>query len=319
MRNPYVLPGREFDPARPPRPWDPAERDLGPYPYSDFGGHADGFDRFKAALANAESRCAAGLVVVVDGPERCGKSTLLHRCAGWLREKLGGDERVHVFDFSENPYLGPSDGSAPPTVDNRLAHLAQLITVRLHEFQMEGWTRDLSDPGTDLTAAYGRLGTLHRTDKNRPYFLIIPPALQPDLPMPELERVRAQTSPGVVTFLEYSSAGHGPPPPDGRPRPPVRVSLRYLEADETDKVVHAWPGADAARPDIAEGAMTQLQSSPLVRQLSMGMFLGTLQQVYASRTDPANRFRDRDSVDYVELFEAMFEVLRRQSATGRRW
>jgi len=85
--NPFLVPGSEDNPDRPLCPWKDDNKAHHNY-YEPVDNTDEAFHEF-TGLVMPERLRNHGRLVVVTGPEGCGKTALTNRCAAWLRTQLG--------------------------------------------------------------------------------------------------------------------------------------------------------------------------------------------------------------------------------------
>jgi hypothetical protein len=86
--NPFSLPGR-VDPREPLDPRD--GRDTDELYLDDMDNTGAAYRKFRDEFANPKDLQRRGRLVIATGPEGCGKTALINRCAWWARSEL---ERV---------------------------------------------------------------------------------------------------------------------------------------------------------------------------------------------------------------------------------
>ncbi|MEU5692893.1 hypothetical protein [Actinosynnema sp. NPDC020468] len=96
--NPFAVPW--FDsPMQPLRPFDhESHEDF----YVDVDGSFAEYARFHREMGDFDSMLRRGRVALVTGDTGCGKSALVNRCAGWVKQELGRrGHRVEVVDVTQ--------------------------------------------------------------------------------------------------------------------------------------------------------------------------------------------------------------------------
>ncbi|PRY37832.1 ATP-binding protein [Umezawaea tangerina] len=84
--NPFLLPASGGAPLRPLCPWDePSDADY----YVDINHTGEAFTQFQEQMGELASLRGDGRFVLVTGESTCGKTSLINRCAAWLRDRLG--------------------------------------------------------------------------------------------------------------------------------------------------------------------------------------------------------------------------------------
>jgi len=136
MSNPFVVDPNGL-PHRPLRPWDrPADDDF----YVPMDSTQEQFDQFCEEFANPAGLLTAGRIVLVTGDQGCGKTSLIHRCACWIRDELGKkDIRGEIIDLTQ-------DGADNLPIETRM----QMVCSRLIDEM--GLAELLSDAASRLLA-----------------------------------------------------------------------------------------------------------------------------------------------------------------------
>jgi energy-coupling factor transporter ATP-binding protein EcfA2 len=88
--NPYVIPGLEATPYAPLCPHRDEQHDTF---YVQVDGTETEYSRFRETMNSVPWLTEKGRLVVVTGEPGCGKTSLIHRCAAWLRDELA---KVHL-------------------------------------------------------------------------------------------------------------------------------------------------------------------------------------------------------------------------------
>jgi hypothetical protein len=306
---PFVVPGSERDPDKPLCPWARDRGEDEKY-YRSVGGHAAAYARFRQEVGQVGAFFDQGAVVVVSGPERSGKTALIHRCVQWLSKAMD----------SQVPILNYSDVQLPvKAVDEHTAEIAKKIKYDLLRLRPPDWIRDELKPENHTIDVMLQLlsGFCDNTDQRKPHenFILLPPSMVVDTAQQEIERYRGNPAPGVVIFLEHSTESE-PAATDHRPRPPIRLHLRHLSPGEALTLVKLWPGRPETMPSITEDTMTKLESSQQGQRLSTGMWLAVLRHIFALRDRPESSYRGLDVIDYVEVLEALLDLIYQLSAVS---
>lgn len=110
MSNPFHLPGT----GRPGGPLDPYRRPDHEHLYLPVGGSNIAFEHFVHQIGTGEDLIADGRFVVVTGSEGCGKTSLINRCAAWLRRR-SDDSRTRCVVLSLTDVARPSESMATRT------------------------------------------------------------------------------------------------------------------------------------------------------------------------------------------------------------
>lgn len=125
--NPFILPERPVDDSRPLCPWlIPEHSDY----YAEVDNSLVAFTEFKQLVASDSSFSRSGRLVLVTGPEGCGKTALIHRCASHLLNTLADTTGVRplVFDLT-------TQGQSGADIQTRVQHACHRI---LDELELSG-------------------------------------------------------------------------------------------------------------------------------------------------------------------------------------
>ncbi|ROO88909.1 hypothetical protein EDD29_6594 [Actinocorallia herbida] len=140
MTNPFVVPGGVLGGHGPLRPWEIAEQDD--Y-YAPVDNTQCSFEEFKTALGGGASLAAKGRTVLVSGGGGCGKTSLMHRCAHWLKQS--GGPKATIFDLTEDGLDGADTPSRIRHVCGRLVDELEL-DGSLDEVPLTGLQERRDDP-----------------------------------------------------------------------------------------------------------------------------------------------------------------------------
>jgi energy-coupling factor transporter ATP-binding protein EcfA2 len=92
--NPYLIPGLKDTPFAPLSPLTHGDHHRF---YVAVGGSEAEFRRFQAAMHPVRRLTGEGRLVVVTGESGCGKTSLINRCAAWLRDELTKSDLTAVI------------------------------------------------------------------------------------------------------------------------------------------------------------------------------------------------------------------------------
>jgi len=100
VMNPYLVTGLEATPNAPLCPHRYAGHDALYVPVDDTDKE---FHRFQDTMAAVGRLTSRGRLAVVAGRQGCGKTSLIHRCAAWLRAELRNAELTgEIFDLTDS-------------------------------------------------------------------------------------------------------------------------------------------------------------------------------------------------------------------------
>lgn len=129
MTNPFAIPGLDNDPVKALCPWDEDTPEHEHF-YAPIDHTEDAYAKFQEDMANPDAVRKLGRLVVVAGHSGCGKTSLMNRCAYWLKthmKKKPHEVVVRVLDLR-------TASRATDVVEERMAQaarrLAQEVTTR---------------------------------------------------------------------------------------------------------------------------------------------------------------------------------------------
>lgn len=163
--------------------------------YLDIDSSEQRFTDFKTAFANPDNWMAKGHLVVVTGDRGYGKTSLIQRCAFWLREEVRPG-KVVVVDLSDERW------PETDTIEDRLRRTFDLMMDTLGADALEGHEVTRIKSHADLMESYWDLGRVlsARFKTNKPILLV---TLLQGYPRPaEVERYYMLARPGMFFFAE---------------------------------------------------------------------------------------------------------------------
>lgn len=266
MRNPFVPPKRGAKTSRPLCPWE--VEDHASY-YVDVDSTGEAFNQFQQFLDQVDVK-SDGHAVLACGPDGCGKSALLHRCAHYLKKRLDDDENHEavVIDLS-------GDGQPTLPVNQKLGTAWTLIADRiefedglLSDAQLKRLRERDGDPLNGLSYL-----TRILLGKSKCLLVILPPIELHD----ELCAYLVMQRRGVFLFCEssnskvrhYCQKHHGP----AAQSPICLMTLDVLRLEDGWKFVSdRIGGADAGFPSVEEAGINefmQIRGRTTIRELNV--------------------------------------------------
>lgn len=225
--NPFQVPGAGVNSGQPLCPWKvPEHIDY----YAPVDHTLKAFKEDFTAAAERESLTSRGRLVVVHGQRGCGKTSLIHRCADFMRRELphGSSDvtRVEVIDLTTRHFKDE-------TVAERCAEVAVAIIAEISLSWQEPTTAlppEASGSSAALFAAYRAISV--QLGQRREAILILLPPTPYDLAA-ELREYAEVVQPRIMIFAEcpdVESAERGLAALD----PPVRDEIIMLQVGPLD-------------------------------------------------------------------------------------
>lgn len=305
--NPFVVPGYERHPGRALQPWQPpfgAGGTVHDRYYCRVGGLPEAYDLLTGDGRTAHDLCAdTGGMIVVNGPARSGRTSLVHRCAQWAHGQLRtSDHEVHIVDLTRVASPGQS-------VPERTAQVAGRLHMKLRFMTLPPAVRDYLDDKENFDQVLPTLGEIHLSEKKKWFILLLPP-LDPDsvVALNELRCYGRVLTAGVICIAESTLETR--PALAGQPEVAF-LALRHLAAGEARALVAGWPGGSTAQPGIPEAELDQVEAT--VKSdgylLTTGGLLSGLRGAYDKRMTGKTPYDPLDYIRSSEIIDAMLGPL----------
>jgi hypothetical protein len=316
VQEPFVVPGCEDDPEQPLCPWRDKQQHHEHY-YRDVGGMENARTQFSTRVPQPEKLSRKGQLVVVTGPERSGKTSLINWCAHAVKTNLPTEMKGIIYDLT-NVCSGER-----MTVKKRMslvckAVVDEVLQLRPDELIRDRLLRNQEDPDSIFRLLYRvHVSTLH----GKGVFIILLPPLDYDTFQREINHYLRIVQPGMILMHEHSVIESGGQHNHGQRF--IRLRLGFLGSGEASLLVESWPGelpeettATSEFPALRRDELAELDrfvehSSP--PNITAGNLLLTLRRVYKSRSDGTSRFSELNYVGHLEIIETMFQALRSHS------
>ena len=332
--NPFVPPGSESAPDAPLRADDHDTWYIG-----TVAGHDECFRDFCEALDRAAHRHAlrrrrpvddvvavrkhtvpalreAGRLVVVEGPERSGKSTFINRCVRELQQRCDGTVRLKPV------YV---NGISLSTKDRQLLSAHQLrvqvckhVLEEVPDLHSDVLARAAAnlDPGSDGSG--GSPDVAYRIIRNHlndslVLLVLLPPA-PADTDVDNLDVYHDWMGPGMIFFAERTTAPTSPALPRRAPAPEAEptlvLSLRNLTKGEAYEVVRRRLGPDpqaAGLPSVEEATLTEVEGLNRSDQNTIGWVVALFRELYERRITGTSspRYSGLPSISYEEITDLL--------------
>lgn len=147
MPNPFTAPGRTPADNRPLCPWETPAHDAW---YAPVDHSEDAYQAYVTHLRENPDVRQAGQVVLITGPEGCGKTAWTHRAASWTKSFLQGQYAplaVYIVDLTKDGRVGDDTATRVRHVIGRLLDELELLGVFVAQ-ELEGLERRRDDPAT---------------------------------------------------------------------------------------------------------------------------------------------------------------------------
>ncbi|GGQ45445.1 hypothetical protein BKA00_006357 [Actinomadura coerulea] len=164
-----MIPFPELGPLCPWETPDHADR----YAAVDHAQHA--FEEFQGHFADCSPLLAKGRMVLVSGGSKCGKTSLIHRCAHWLRDHPPADHRPMIIDLTR-------DHAKAGSIDDRMGEVWKRLLRELKFsgiFEKEELGLLGEETGGPLALAYETLSRLLQ-QKKWIFMLLLPQSTVPE-------------------------------------------------------------------------------------------------------------------------------------------
>lgn len=328
--NPFVPTGYELYPDAPLDAADHADW------YADFAGnHGGSFESFRASLDAAAARETAkrpkpppgsvegpalrairwsGRLVVVEGPERCGKTTFINHCVEKLRgcrrdptELLVVDRRAHSTTSGRGELL-PAD-ELRVSVCRHILETAEWLQDERRDRalrQLDG-SSSPPDPGLAYAIMRNHLAT------NRIMVVLLPPT-SVGTDVENLRTYHGWMGPGMIFFAERTTTSGSPEltlrPPPPNTDPLLVLRLRNLARGEAVRFVRhrldALPRGHGL-PGVADDVVQRLENLMNIETKSLGwvsLVFRKIYQQYLSRTSQPHG-QPVSWITYLEITELL--------------
>jgi hypothetical protein len=334
IANPFVPPGSESAPDAPLR-----ADDHDAWYIESVAGHEECFRDFCEALDQSARKQVllrrqpvddieavrkytvpalrgAGRLVVVEGPERSGKSTFINRCVRELQRRCDGTVRlkpVYVNGISLS-----SDDRQLLTAHQLRVRVCKHVLEEVPELQNDVLTRAAAnlDPGPDGSG--GSPDVAYRIIRNHlninVVLLVLLPPAPADTDVANLDVYHDWMGPGMIFFAERTTTPSSPPLPR-RAAPPeaestLVLSLRNLAPGEAYRVVRTRLGPDPQAldlPDVEEETLTEVEGLNRSDQNTIGWVVALFRELCQRRIDELSspKYLRLPSISYEEITDLL--------------
>ncbi|TMQ91029.1 hypothetical protein ETD83_32770 [Actinomadura soli] len=229
-------------------PWKSPEH-ADHYAAVDHAQHA--FEEFQQGFPDCGPLLGEGRMVLVSGGSKCGKTSLIHRCAHWLKDHPPTDHQVEIFNLTR-------DDARAGSIDDRMRDVWKRLLRELkfagifeqHELDLLG--EEINEPPVQ---AYETLSRLLRL-KSWIFVLLLPQSSVAE----ELVRYgHLAAEPNLLFFTETSFEGVAD---DGvrllsSTAPPLWLSVGTLGVEDGWTYLSHFV-ADGSMPAVTEETMRKV-------------------------------------------------------------
>lgn len=308
MINPFQVPGPDEDPTRPLRPWDEDTAEHEQY-YVPVDHTAESFAEFTSQMANPVGLRKNGRLVLVAGQGGCGKTSLMNRCAHWLRKELKASHKitVEVIDLTKA-------SSTTDTVPDRMTQASRRLADEIRVSRVVSG----DDALAELAASRDRVGEfyprLSRALNDRMVLAVLLPPIdlvvQTEEIMQEIADYRRLVDGKLVMFIEVTLA-------DGQTD---RLAATKASVGARPLVLPVRPlkdGDGAVFSDVRLALHRQLGDFPELTQeakekiddipnISVSFLQNLLYGVYEERRRSNDRYSAQDEVSYADITDYVY-------------
>jgi hypothetical protein len=307
MTNPFAIPGLDNDPVKALCPWDedtPEHEDF----YAPIDHTEDAYLGFQQDMGNPVALRRLGRLVVVAGQSGCGKTSLMNRCAYWLRTHMKQkphDVVVRVLDLR-------TASRATDVVSERMAQAARRLAQEVTTRNLVG-----KDDAAEVTANRDRcedlFPVLNKALNDKLVLAVLLPPIEllsnADAVMHEIAEYGRLVTGKLVLFAEVTLADD----------PVHRLSTAKAPGARTPLILPVLPlkagdGAafSARRLEVYEETggfprMTQDAKEKIDENRVISVSVRSLQKFlyhfYEERRTRNDRYTDDDTVSYQDITE----------------
>jgi energy-coupling factor transporter ATP-binding protein EcfA2 len=303
--NPFALPGKNGDHRQPLCPWSVAEHAN--Y-YVDVDHLGTSYEKFQQDFADPTGPLAEGRTIVAIGREGCGKTSLVNRCAYWLKDHLGDGVDGRIVDLRTT---GKSSESVEERMNSAAKRMVRHLTVR--RMVSESAAKMLAECGGDPEDVYPLISEI--LPEKMALILLLPPLTDASGELVDYARF---TGRGIFFFTEsvygnviesqLTTIWH-----ESAVQPIVlKVGLLSEKDGETFRTARLGDEVPGEFPLMADDDILKItRMRPSIRYLQ-----NILYQVYEERRQAGDRYERRYSVTYYEVIDSYFKRATEAGGTG---
>jgi energy-coupling factor transporter ATP-binding protein EcfA2 len=307
VTNPFLVPGLDEDPTRPLCPWDEDMADHVGY-YVAVDHTAESFTDFTSQMANPDALRKNGRLVLVAGQGGCGKTSLMNRCAHWLREEMKASHKitVEVIDLTKA-------SSATDTVPDRMTQASRRLADEIRLSRVVSG----DDALAGLAASRDRVGEFYpllsrALNEKMVLAVLLPPVdlvVQTEEIMQEIAQYRRLVDGKLVMFIEVTLAddqvdrlaatgGSVGARPLVLPVRPLKDGDGTVFSDV--RLALHRPGVF---PELTQEAKEKIDDIP---NISVSFLQNLLYNVYEERRKDNKRYTAGDQVTYADITDYVY-------------
>ncbi|MGW4212281.1 hypothetical protein ACWEIJ_30110 [Lentzea sp. NPDC004789] len=246
------------------------------------------FEAFQREIGDGTSLRGRGRLVAALGWDRCGKTSLLNRCAAWVRDQLG-EENCHVLSFVDACQVSDDRAYREKTVFQSLIYelgYKELLSPQLREEMTEQLNSG------ELNLGYRHASRYVLMPKKAVAVILLP---RTEIPL-EMENYARWAHPNLLFLAESRQIGavhaHWPRIESvHQSSTPIRLDVGPLALDDGWTFVQARDGdrTDAPHPFVAKETIREVIAA---RELSIGelhdLLYGMYQEILEKNAKPGS-------------------------------
>lgn len=241
-----MIPFPELGPLCPWETPDHADR----YAAVDHAQHA--FEEFQRHFADCAPLLSKGRMVLVSGGSKCGKTSLIHRCAHWLQDHPPAGHRPMIIDLTRDHAKAGSIDDRMREAWKRLLRELKFSTGIFQKEELDLLGEEIDEPPAQ---AYETLSRLLR-QKKWIFILLLPQSTVPE----ELVRyghLAAERNLLFFTETSYEDVAETSARQLSTAAPPLRLSVGTLGAEDGWAYLSHFV-ADGSGPAVTEETMRRV-------------------------------------------------------------
>ncbi len=312
MTNPFVVAGedtsRDF-------PLDPLVHEASWF-IDDIGDHGTRLAEFVAAIGDGSALQRRGRLVVIEGPERSGKTTLLNRCVHVVRDRFPatGPTQLYTLDLRSVTQTGPS-GTLRSGPELRWATCRYALgkatwMTAPERAEANGFLTDPDSNTCDPGLAYLIMQNTLGSDQVAQVLLPIGP---PEIESDNLETYGHWMGPRMIFFTERTTTPSSRElnirgDRQGDADPVLALPLRHLLPGEAWTIVRRriqTLSSGNTLPSVDPATLTKVEGLSRTDQNTVGWVVALFRQLYLRRISGESDFAGVPSITFEEITDLL--------------